>query len=278
MRINQFRYKCFSTGLAIWLLSVAAQAHEFWLEPEDFTLAPKQSLRANIKVGENLVGTTYAFLPKRFERFEVFQGDSQSAIRSEKGDFPAVNEEIINDGLITLAYVSTPYSLRYGRMIQGKFEKFLKNEGLSWVLEAHRQRGLPETGFTEAYSRFAKSLIKAGSGIGADRALGLELEIVMLSNPYTESDKDLTVKLLSNGTPLANTQLSAFFKAANSDDAVKHTLYKTNAQGLAVIPRPEQYGMMLLSAVHMIEPDAKTILKTGAVWESLWASMTFAIE
>lgn len=278
MITNWFKFKYFSTGLALLLLSTTGQAHEFWLEPEDFTLAVDQPLRADIKVGENLVGNTYSFSPGRFERFEILQSDSQSAIRSEEGAFPAVNEKAVGDGLITLAYASTPNSLRHGFVTAGKFKKFLKNEGLSWVLEQHQQRGLPKTGFTEAYSRFGKSLIKGGSGVGADRALGLELELVMLNNPYTESDKELTVKLLSDGEPLENTQLGAFFKAAASDDVVKHTLYKTDTQGVVTIPRPKQPGMMLLNAVHMIEPDAKTMLKTGAVWESLWASTTFAIE
>lgn len=278
MMSNWFKFKCFSIGLALLLLSTAGQAHEFWLEPEDFTLAVDQPLRANIKVGQNLVGNTYSFSPERFERFDIVQGDKQSAISSEEGAFPAVNETAVNDGLITLAYASTPNSLRYGFVAAEKFKKFLENEGLSWVLEQHQQRGLSKTGFTEAYSRFGKSLIKAGSGVGTDRALGLELELVMLNNPYTESDKELAVKLLSDGEPLENTQLGAFFKAAESDSAVKHTLYKTDAQGVVTIPRPRQPGMMLLNAVHMIEPDAKTILKTGAVWESLWASTTFAIE
>ena len=277
MRLNQFKSRCYATGLAIGLLSGFAQAHEFWLEPEDFTLAADQPLLADIKVGEKLVGSTYAFLPERFERFEMFQGNSQSVIRSEEGAFPAVNEKDIQDGLITLAYASTPRSLRYGYVTAGKFKQFLNNEGLSWVLEQHQQRGLPKTGFTEAYSRFGKSLIKAGSGVGADQTVGLELELVMLTNPYTENDKDLIVQLLSNGKPLANTQLSAFFRV-DSDDAVQQTVYQTNTQGEVAIPRPDQPGMKLLNAVHMIEPDAKTMLKTGAVWESLWASTTFAIE
>ena len=179
MILNRLKPGYFSIGLAIWLLSTTAQAHEFWLEPEDFTLTTDQPLRANIKVGENLLGNTYAFLPERFERFEMVQGERRSAIRSEEGAFPAVNEKDVSNGLIILAYASTPRSLRYGYVTAGKFKQFLNNEGLSWVLEQHQQRGLPKTGFTEAYSRFGKSLIKAGSGVGADQTVGLELELVM---------------------------------------------------------------------------------------------------
>ena len=265
-------------SIVLAVISGSTQAHEFWLEPEKFSLAPGQSLRANIKVGEDLAGSSYSFYPDRFERFDIIQNDRQAAIQSEEGAFPAVDEKNIEDGLVTLVYVSTPRSLRYGRVIRGKFKKFLKNEGLLWVLEEHKKRGLPEIGFTEAYSRFGKSLVKVGSGKGADKALGLELELVMLNNPYVANNEAIKVQLLEEGEPLANTQLGAFFKTADSEDAVQHTLYRTDVQGMVALPRPEQPGVMLLSAVHMIEPDAATILKTGAVWESLWASMTFAIE
>ena len=100
----------------------------------------------------------------------------------------------------------------------------------------------------------------------------------MLNNPYVANNEAIKVQLLEEGEPLANAQLGAFFKTADSEDAVQLTLYRTDVQGMVALPRPKQPGVMLLSAVHMIEPDAATILKTGAVWESLWASMTFAIE
>ena len=267
--------------LSAMLFSVAThtQAHEFWIEPQDFTPDKGEPLRADIKVGQKLIGSTQAFRPQQFEQFDVIQGNNQAPVKSNTGDYPAVNEENLSEGLVILAYTSTPRSLRYSTITAGKFEAFLKKEGIPWVIERHQQRGLPEKGFTEAYSRFAKSLVNVGAGGGLDQAIGLELELVMLTNPYADANKDLAVQLLWQGKPLPDAQLNVFFKPQQSPDSESaRVLYQTDQQGVATILRPDKAGMMLLNAVHMIEPDAQTILKTGAVWESLWASTTFAIE
>ena len=274
-----FQYRTVLFTVMLFLMIPTAQAHEFWLEAKDFTLDKGQPLEANIKVGQKLVGSSYPFSPDSFEQFDMIQGDVQAPVKSNDGDYPAVNEEVLADDLVVLAYTSKPRSLRYNTITIGKFEPFLKKEGIPWVIESHQQRGLPEKGFTEAYSRFAKSLIKSGSGAGDDQAVGLEFELVMQSNPYTETEGDLSVKLLWEGKPFPDAQLNVFFKPEQSpDDEINRVLYKTDQQGVASIPRPAERGVMLLNAVHMIEPDAKTMLKTGAVWESLWASTTFAIE
>lgn len=279
IKLYWLRFSAFSLSATLLFITTTTQAHEFWIEPHDFTLASGQPLQADIKVGQKLVGNTHAFAPDHFERFDVIQKDNSAPVQSRTGAYPAVDEKGLIDGLIVLAYASTPRSLRYNTITAGKFQPFLKKEGIPWVIERHQQRGLPKKGFTEAYSRFAKSLIKSGSGDGEDQATGLEFELVLLTNPYTETDKDLVIQVLWEGKPLSGAQLTAFFKPQQSpDDGIVHVRYKTDRQGIASIPRPVTKGIMLLNAVHMIEPDAKTILKTGAVWESLWASTTFAIE
>lgn len=275
--LRQYKQLCATLAITLLGLPILAQAHEFWIEPRDFTLDVGERLLADIRVGQELQGSAASFSPKRFESFEIMNGSKRSAVRSAAGDSPAINEANNADGLTILASASTPRSLRYG--IGSKFGKFLKKEGIPWVLERHRARGLPEKGFVEAYSRFAKALVKTGSGAGTDRAAGLELELVMLTNPYRETETDLKVSVLWEGKPLADAQLSTFFKPTGlfAGDVVI-LRYQTDRNGIVTLPRPAKTGVMLLNAVHMIEPDAKTILETGAVWESLWASTTFAIE
>ncbi|MEZ5476852.1 MAG: hypothetical protein R3E95_05015 [Thiolinea sp.] len=59
---------------------------------------------------------------------------------------------------------------------------------------------------------------------------------------------------------------------------MERSLFTSDADGKALIPRPAQPGMMLLNAVQMIQPDAETAAATEAVWLSLWASTTFYLE
>lgn len=264
-------------GFVLYVAATVAQAHEFWIEPQDFTLASGEPLVADLKVGQKLKGSTYSFAPDRFESFDLLQGEKKSAVKSLAGDYPAVNEKNLAEGLAILAYASTPRRLSYNQAM--KFEVFVKKEGISWVLEQHRQRNLPRKGFVEAYSRFGKTLVKVGSGEGDDRAVGMPFELVMLTNPYTDEGDELAVKLLWEGKPFADSQLSVFFKPEKPEDyKVERVLYKTDEAGVATIPRPAESGLMLLSSVHMIVPDAATVEETKAVWESLWASMTFLVE
>ena len=264
--------------LAIGIISLffnqVSYAHEFWIEPHDFKLQPGDTLLADTKVGQRLVGDKYPFVPRRFESFDIIQGEKKGPVVSRVGDMPPVKDKVLKSGLVTLAYASTNRSLRYYKA--DKFYSFLDKEGLDWVKAAHEKRGLPAEGFVEVYRRYAKSLVKAGSGEGMDSALGLPLELVMLKNPYLAPDEALHVQLLSQGEPLADTQISAFFRTT-ADKEAERVVFTSDAEGKIIIPRPEQAGLMLLSAVQMVEPDEKTVVETKAVWVSLWASMTFGI-
>jgi uncharacterized GH25 family protein len=191
-------------------------------------------------------------------------------VNSRIGDNPAISEIVPNSGLHVLSYVSTGSEVTYSD--PQKFEHFLNNEGIEWVKAAHEKRGLPTQGFTEAYQRFAKSLVKVGDGTGEDRALGLEFELVVETNPYTERDSDLVVSLLWRGKPFPQAQVTVFRR---HDGDVSKTRFTTNAQGRVRIPRPVGSGVYLLNAVHMIEPPPND---DGLVWKSLWASTTFEVR
>ena len=66
------------------------------------------------------------------------------------------------------------------------FRRYLADEGLDAFADLHRARGLPETGFAERYTRYAKALVQAGPADPADRdvRVGLPLELVAQANPY----------------------------------------------------------------------------------------------
>lgn len=263
-----------AAGIASLCLNQAVNAHEFWIEPHDFNLRLGDTLLADTKVGQNLVGDKYPFVPKRFESFDIIQGGQKGPVSSRTGDMPPVKGKVLKNGLVTLAYASTNRSLRY--RTAKKFHDFLDDEGLGWVKEAHEKRGLPADNFVEAYRRYGKSLVKAGSGEGMDKPLGFPLELVMLKNPYLASDEALHVQLLSQGKPLANNQVSVFFRTKAEEEA-ERVVFTSDTEGKVTIPRPEQTGLMLVSAVRMEEPDEQTVRETKAVWVSLWASVTFGI-
>jgi len=140
-------------------------------------------------------------------------------------------------------------------------------------VDQHKSRGLPDTGFKEAYSRYGKSLIAVGDGAGADQNVGLLTEIVALANPYTDDLTDgLPVQVLYEGKPRANVQVELFDRAPDGEVAV--TLHRTDNTGVAVIPVAPGHEYLVDSVVMRAVGPADD---KGHVWESLWASLTFKV-
>lgn len=258
--------------IALMTAAYPAAAHEFWLDAQDYTLDVGQELRVDIRVGQDFKGNKYIFNPKQFYDFSVTDLDGKVPIDGRIGDMPAVSMVPVNQGLQVLNHISTAQLLTYED--DGKFESFILDKGLDWVLEEHVARGLPPFGFGEGYSRFAKALIAVGGGAGRDVRTGMPFELVAQKNPYTEDiSNGLPVRLFWGVDGISDIQIDIFRRPADGGDVVK-THVVTDATGLALIPITAG-DIYMINAVHMIKPSIEDIERTTAVWHSLWASLTF---
>lgn len=261
---------------AIWLgfmgLAHPVSAHEFWLDALDYTLETGQELQIDIRVGQDFKGNKYSFNPNQFYDFSATDSSGKNPVEGRIGDQPAVSMVPANVGLLVLNHFSTTQLLTYED--DGKFESFNRNKGLDWVLEKHAARGLPVYGFGEGYTRFAKSLIAVGEGAGRDARTGMPFELVALQNPYTDYiSNGLPVRLFWGANGISGIQIDIFRRPSDGSEVVK-TLVVTDETGLAFIPIIGG-DIYMINAVHMIIPSEDDIKRTGAVWHSLWASMTF---
>lgn len=253
-------------------ITQAAQGHEFWIDPLTFFVNPGTPIRADIKVGENFKGTPSVFLPSRFNRFDIGTPMGFAAVQGRQGDRPALNQ-IAPNGLAIVVHETTNSQLTYTEF--AKFEKFVSHKDAAWAISEHRARGLPEDEFVEVYSRYAKSLIAVGPGQGADRNVGLLTEIVALANPYTDALPDgLPVRVLYRGAPKSGAQVEVFERAPGG--GVRVFLVTANAGGEARIPVKSGHSYMLDSVV-LRPPEGAAAQNPKAVWESLWANLTFAV-
>jgi hypothetical protein len=180
----------------------------------------------------------------------------------------------LGEGLHVALYESAGGTVRYEDF--EKFKKFAAHKDFRDALTRHAARQLPETQFFEYYSRHAKSLIAVGSGDGQDRAFGLETEIVALKNPYTDDIAlGLPVRVLYRGAPRADAQVELFDKDGAGQVVI--TLIRTDSNGVAVLPVTKGHSY-LADAVVLREPEAGSDAAAGgAVWETLWAALTFAV-
>ncbi len=255
----------------LWAGAAPLAAHEFWISPKAYTIEPGGQLVADIRVGQMFRGAAYAYIPNEFKRFDLVQGNAVMPVEGRIGDRPALKMAPPGEGLVVVVHQTGNSVLTYTEA--RKFRNFVTEKDFAWALEEHAARGLPETGFRERYSRYGKSLIAVGSGVGSDRAVGLETEIVALANPYTDDvSRGLPVRVLYQGQPRVDTQVEIFTNAP--DGLVTKTAVRTDARGVAVIPvRPGHEYLVDAVVMRALEPPTAN----SPVWESLWASLTFAV-
>lgn len=255
------------------MLAAPADAHEYWIEPQAYTIPQDSIVMAALFNGQNFAGTEFPFLPKAFARFDLALGDTVAPVTGRLGNRPALQMQALGEGLHVAIFETPGDAVEYTEF--DKFKGFVEHKDFRGALEAHAARGLPETGFREFYTRHSKALIAVGNGGGADRAFGLETEIVALANPYTDAlDGRMPVRVLYQGAPRADAQIELFAKAP--DGTVVVTLHRTDADGMAQLPVAAGHSY-LVDAVVLREPSPVLALRRGVVWESLWAALTFAV-
>lgn len=261
-----------TTAIFLALASSYATAHEVWLEPENWQIEPGTDLTAQLLNGQDFKGIKLSWNTQRLVRAERWNGDDLEPITGRLGDIPALSTSTADDGLITLLYQSTHSTITYND--REKFAAFLAEKGFEGILQQHDDRGLASVPIKEAYSRYAKALVASGAGEGDDKPRGLAIEIVALTNPYTAPlGQELLFEVLYQGAQLADNKVTVFAHDAEGDVTTFHA--QTDGQGRVAF-MPERDTTYLIDTVMIREPARDLVVETrGAVWESLWASLTF---
>jgi uncharacterized GH25 family protein len=265
-------------SLLFALASAPVTAHELWIEPEAYQLGEDSAVTARLVNGQNFEGVEIRYFPKDFVRFTLTLGNTEQPIEGRIGDSPALNMPALGDGLHIATYQSSGAVVNYSAL--EKFARFAKHKDLSTslgadVLERHAARNLPTENFNEYYTRYSKALVAVGDGVGADRRMGLETELVALANPYTDDlSAGLPVQLFYGDAPRADAQIELFAKAP--DGSVVVTLHRTDADGIVRLPVSPGTAY-LVDAVLLREPGEGISSSRPVVWETLWAALNFAV-
>ncbi|MEA2561892.1 MAG: hypothetical protein QOH06_3396 [Acidobacteriota bacterium] len=242
------------------MLAGPALAHDFWIEPSSFRPAPGERVAVRLRVGENLKGDPVPRELGRIERFAAVGPAGEAEVKGVEGVDPAGWVSPAGPGLHWLVFDSNHASVE---QTGPKFDNYLGQEGLERIRKLRKGTGPVK----EIYSRCAKSLIRVGNGsAGFDRVLGLELELVPEKNPYAlKPGEALPLRLLYKGKPLDGALVIGL-----APQGAKVSARTAGGRASLVLDRP---GLWLIKAVHMV-PAPK---RSGAEWESLWASLTFEL-
>lgn len=269
-KFNKPGYQLFSI---VVLLVVAwtnnfAIAHEFWIAPKVPNSDKAAAIKADIKVGQKFFGNPQVYLPSDIASAGFVDMAGRHKLTGTAGDQPVFNIARVRQGLTILYYEATAGSVEWKDA--AKFKSYLENEGLSDTLVAHKKRGLPDSGFSEDFLRYAKALVQRGTAKGNDRALGLDYEIV-LKTPIEKlkAGGSVKVQVSWHGEPARSAALIVFSKKHLEVERQRVT---TNENGIATFAVADG-TFYLLNSVHIV-PVSKP---EKTYWQSHWASLTFAV-
>ena len=261
-------------GLVLLLGIAPAGAHEFWLDPVDFT--PKVGARVSVlwRNGMNFLGDSYPYERKWSKRFSVFDARGERQIKATPGDDPAADVPFPTPGLAIVVFQRAPDTLDYKSLDQ--FLAFLLDEGLDDLAARYRATPNAPQNLQEVYTRYAKTLLAVGSTAGEDKPVGLPLEIVVETNPYARPPgTPVIARVLEAGRAVANVQVKMFNRPPGNGSGLEPRRLRTDAEGRVRIEGLVA-GEVLLNATTMkpVAPLAADIgLQTR--WESQWATVTF---
>ena len=249
-----------------------AYAHELWLDSKKFQLPEGENVEIELRNGQNFKGINLSYFKKWVKQFFWVQNGERHNVKSRIGDIPAMSTSIESEGLVLVVYESKPDSLTYDEW--EKFTNFIKHKDFPNAEKSHLARDLPKTGFKEIYHRYSKALIGLGHSKGRDSNFSLETEFVAQTNPYVDPPNEgFTAQLLYHQLPRKNTQVEVFER--DPEGLVSIFMLRTDENGIVSIPIKPGFDY-LLDAVVLREASPQT--NEGAVWESLWAAMTFSVS
>jgi uncharacterized GH25 family protein len=254
---------------AIALMGGAAAAHDFWLQPQAFRVAPGAEVPVAVMVGDGPEKQRSPIRGRRVVRVgAVGPAGAERDLKAAYVTGEDVPVRLAEPGAHVLV-LATDDGGR-SRLPAEKFEAYLREEGLTPALEARARSGTQGVEGNEAYGRRAKAIVQVGTGGpqgAATQAVGLSLEIVPEASPYAlRKGAALPVRVFYEGRPLAG----ASVKLADLGRDALVASQVTDAAGRARFAMPGP-GAWRLAVVW-----TKALPETAETdFETVFSSLTF---
>jgi uncharacterized GH25 family protein len=256
-------------ALTIGLAYTPLAAHDMWIEPATFSPQTGEIIPIRLRVGQDLLGDPLPRDSNLIKQFVVEDATGSKPVVGRDGSDPAGYVFVSKPGLLVIGYRSNPSAIE---LPPGKFNQYLRDEGLDAVAALRAQRNATGASAHEMFARCAKSLMLSGSPSEkqSDRRLGFTLELTAERNPYLlRPGEDLPVRLTYQDLPLEG----ALVIAMNRLNPSERQAVRSDSDG-RVHFRVHSGGLWLIKAVHMIPAPAGS----NAEWASYWASLTFELR
>jgi uncharacterized GH25 family protein len=268
----------FLLGLLACVASSCAEAHDFWLQPNEFWITPERLTAMTLQVGHGPFRQRSPIPARRIIRLQATAPSGTATdLRGNLrlGDPAAdVDFRLANPGAYILVLQTDDRAQTHLPAI--RFNDYLQVEGLTPALEQRATLHRTDSDGSERYSRCAKALVQVGPAEGAQsgsesqivKPIELPLEIVPEVNPYgVPRPANLPVRVIYENHPLAG----ALVKLTNlNDDANAFEVHLTDQSGRAIFTLPTS-GSWLLNVIwtKALPPSDE------ADFETIFSSLSF---
>jgi uncharacterized GH25 family protein len=253
----------------------ACQAHDFWVEPDEYWLRPDAVVLMTLQVGHGPFRQRSPIPLSRIVRFAAIAPDGTPIdLRANLhlgGNTADADLRFRAPGAYVLVLETDDRAQSHLPAI--RFNDYLEVEGLTTALAQRERTHRMDADGSENYSRRAKSIVQvglpgAGSQAQVTRPLGLPLEIVPEVSPYSQPrPANFPVRVIYAGRPLAG----ALLKLTNlAQDATPLETHRTDHAGRATFTMPSR-GTWLLNVIWT--KGLPTSRETD--FETVFASLSF---
>jgi ketosteroid isomerase-like protein len=264
------------------LLGTAAtlSAHDFWLVPNAFVLAPGTALEVRGQTSSRFPTSESAVALNRIADARIIDATGETPLRdlSHSGNSLLIRELPQTAGQKVVAIVLRPASVRES---PESFRRYLVLEGAPELAERYEREGkLPTDSITRRYAKYAKTIVEVGqNGARAfSRAAGHPLEFMPLEDPAALKAGDtFAVRLLYRGAPLSGAKVHAsgvpLAPGLDPEAAAQQAVAvegETDAQGVARFA-VQSAGLWNVRTLHILPADPGS----GADWDVHWATLVF---
>ena len=196
---------------ALALAAGALAAHDFWIVPGAFALAPGDMLEIRGQTSTRFPTSVSAVVPERLADARIVSASGEDRLTdfSVSGTSLVIRHRPTSPGQLIVAVGLVP---RSARTTPARLKNYIALEGAPQLAERYEREGLyPRTdSLTQTSSKFAKTMVEVGRGgpRAFARAVGHPLELVPVNDPaMLRAGDTLVVRLLYRGQPVAGAHL-----------------------------------------------------------------------
>jgi uncharacterized GH25 family protein len=252
-----------------------AHAHDFWLVPDAFRLAPGGELIVRGQTSSAFPTSESAVTVDRITAARILGASDEEQIKA----LSTTDKSLLlrhRPSTSGQKVVAVAVGWRHMKETADSFRKYLIAEGAEDALRHYEKTGaLPTAPIVRRYAKYAKTVVEVGQGPRTfERVVNHPLEFVPLADPSaTRPGSEFRVRLLFQGAPLPNARLHAGVAQKDHAGGHKDVDLRTATDGSVALPLTTS-GLWNVRTIHVVPSPAGA----DANWDVHWATLVFEVK